>query len=159
MNQQLREKTLDKMLKMQKGDTSVFEESFSYACPKFISPIPPNYDSPPVNSHLVSCLSNMKIFIVPFGLSFKTSFKFFLHKIALKTTKNTTAPYATIIVIWAVENLVACVMKLYFGRGVDRVTNIENALAALTRIMEQFTPPPVKVRNMVKLRHADVSKN
>merc|ERR1712034_136514 len=46
------EKMVDKMLKMQKGDTSVFEESFSFACPKFISPIPPNYDNPPANSHL-----------------------------------------------------------------------------------------------------------
>ena len=47
---------LDKMLKMQKGDTSVFEECFSYSCPKFISPIPPNYDTPPANSHLVSII-------------------------------------------------------------------------------------------------------
>ena len=31
-----------------------FEESFSYACPKFISPVPPNFDAPPANFSRVS---------------------------------------------------------------------------------------------------------
>jgi len=55
VNQALLEKLTDKMLKMQQGDISVFEECFSYSCPKFISPIPPNYDAPPQlssNSHM-----------------------------------------------------------------------------------------------------------
>ena len=30
-----------------------FEESFSYACPKFISPVPPNFDAPPANFNRV----------------------------------------------------------------------------------------------------------
>ncbi|XP_065659692.1 eukaryotic translation initiation factor 3 subunit L isoform X3 [Hydra vulgaris] len=64
INQYLREKMLDKMLKMQKGDTSVFEECFSYSCPKFISPIPPNYDSSPANSHLDPFNLQLRMFMV-----------------------------------------------------------------------------------------------
>jgi translation initiation factor 3 subunit L len=64
INQQLREKNGDKMLKMQKGDIAVFEESFSFACPKFISPIPPNYDNPPSNSHLDPFSLQLRMFKV-----------------------------------------------------------------------------------------------
>lgn len=64
VNQQLREKNLDKMLKMQKGDISVFEECFSFACPKFISPIPPNYENPPANSHLDPFNLQLRMFMV-----------------------------------------------------------------------------------------------
>lgn len=42
---QLREKYGDKMLRMQKGDPQVYEELFSYSCPKFLSPVVPNYDN------------------------------------------------------------------------------------------------------------------
>lgn len=38
----LREKYSDKMLKMQRGDEATFEELFSYACPKFVTPSSPN---------------------------------------------------------------------------------------------------------------------
>jgi len=61
---QLREKLLDKMLKMQKGDISVFEECFSYSCPKFISPIPPNYDAPPANCHMEPFNLQLRMFMV-----------------------------------------------------------------------------------------------
>jgi len=64
VNQHLREKNLDKTLKMQKGDISVFEECFSFACPKFISPIPPNYDNPPANSHLDPFNLQLRMFMV-----------------------------------------------------------------------------------------------
>lgn len=64
VNQQLREKVGDKMLKMQKGDTSIFEECFSKACPKFISPIPPNYDANAVNSHLDPLNLQLRMFMV-----------------------------------------------------------------------------------------------
>ena len=37
-------------------DMQTFEESFSYACPKFISPVPPNFDAPPANFSRVSIL-------------------------------------------------------------------------------------------------------
>jgi len=64
VNQHLREKMTDKTLKMQKGDTVVFEECFSYSCPKFISPIPPNYDVPPANSHLDPFNLQLRMFMV-----------------------------------------------------------------------------------------------
>ena len=35
-------------------DMQMFEESFSYSCPKFISPVPPNFDAPPANFNRVS---------------------------------------------------------------------------------------------------------
>jgi translation initiation factor 3 subunit L len=40
----LRDKYVDKMIKMQRGDESVFDELFSFACPKFITPAAPDYD-------------------------------------------------------------------------------------------------------------------
>ncbi|BFZ03287.1 hypothetical protein BsWGS_06326 [Bradybaena similaris] len=40
----LREKYQDKMNRMQKGEMQEFEASFAFACPKFLSPVPPNYD-------------------------------------------------------------------------------------------------------------------
>jgi len=45
----LREKFADRMSRMQSNnvDLSAYEELFSFACPKFVSPSPPNYDDPP----------------------------------------------------------------------------------------------------------------
>ncbi|KXJ28540.1 eukaryotic translation initiation factor 3 subunit L [Exaiptasia diaphana] len=43
---QMREKCGEKLQKLQRGDLQAFEECFSYACPKFISPVPPNFDAP-----------------------------------------------------------------------------------------------------------------
>ncbi|TPX41815.1 hypothetical protein SeMB42_g05275 [Synchytrium endobioticum] len=45
----MREKYGDQLSKMQRNETSamaVFEELFNFACPKFISPVAPNYDDP-----------------------------------------------------------------------------------------------------------------
>ncbi|KAK3752142.1 hypothetical protein QZH41_018499, partial [Actinostola sp. cb2023] len=42
----MREKSGEKLQKLQRGDLQMFEECFSYACPKFISPVPPNFDAP-----------------------------------------------------------------------------------------------------------------
>lgn len=53
VNNQLREKYADKMLRMQRSDETVFDELFSYACPKFITPSPPNYEEPLVNYNQV----------------------------------------------------------------------------------------------------------
>lgn len=48
IQQTLREKSYhEKMYKMQYGDLQEFENSFVYACPKFLSPYPPPIDSPP----------------------------------------------------------------------------------------------------------------
>jgi len=40
----LREKFQDKMNRMQKGEMAEFEACFAFACPKFLSPVPPNFD-------------------------------------------------------------------------------------------------------------------
>uniref|UniRef100_A0A8C3AVS8 Eukaryotic translation initiation factor 3 subunit L n=1 Tax=Cyclopterus lumpus TaxID=8103 RepID=A0A8C3AVS8_CYCLU len=57
---QLREKYGDKMLRMQKGDLQVFEELYSFACPKFLSPVVPNYDNP--NYHKEPFQQQLKVF-------------------------------------------------------------------------------------------------
>ncbi|MCO5591683.1 hypothetical protein L7F22_045674 [Adiantum nelumboides] len=44
VNSQLREKQGEKMLRMQRNDEAVFDELFSFACPKFITLSPPNYE-------------------------------------------------------------------------------------------------------------------
>lgn len=53
VNNRLREKYAEKMLRMQRSDEAMFDELFSYACPKFITPSPPNYDEPLVNFNQV----------------------------------------------------------------------------------------------------------
>merc|ERR1711865_476452 len=46
----LREKYDEKIQRMLKGETAVFEELFQYACPKFVTPTAPNYaDANPEN--------------------------------------------------------------------------------------------------------------
>ncbi|KAM3863008.1 eukaryotic translation initiation factor 3 subunit L [Diretmus argenteus] len=59
---QLREKYGDKMLRMQKGDLQVFEEQFSFACPKFLSPVVPNYDNVSSNYHKEPYNQQAKVF-------------------------------------------------------------------------------------------------
>ncbi|XP_020565454.1 eukaryotic translation initiation factor 3 subunit L isoform X2 [Oryzias latipes] len=59
---QLREKYGDKMLRMQKGDLQVFEELFSFACPKFLSPVVPNYDNVHSNYHKEPFQQQLKVF-------------------------------------------------------------------------------------------------
>uniref|UniRef100_A0A9J7Y3U6 Eukaryotic translation initiation factor 3 subunit L n=1 Tax=Cyprinus carpio carpio TaxID=630221 RepID=A0A9J7Y3U6_CYPCA len=59
---QLREKYGDKMLRMQKGDLQVFEELFSFACPKFLSPVVPNYDNVNPNYHKEPFQQQLKVF-------------------------------------------------------------------------------------------------
>ncbi|XP_044533892.1 eukaryotic translation initiation factor 3 subunit L isoform X2 [Gracilinanus agilis] len=59
---QLREKYGDKMLRMQKGDPQVYEELFSYSCPKFLSPVVPNYDNMHPNYHKEPFLQQLKVF-------------------------------------------------------------------------------------------------
>ena len=49
VNSQLKERFQDTMTRLQKGEKKVFEDMFVYACPKLISPIPPDYDSLPEN--------------------------------------------------------------------------------------------------------------
>lgn len=37
------------------SDLQEFEQCFSFACPKFLSPVPPNYDAMTDQFHKVSC--------------------------------------------------------------------------------------------------------
>ncbi|KAF6019700.1 EIF3L [Bugula neritina] len=61
VHSQLQDKYQEKKLKMQKGDMSEFINSFSFACPKFLSPVPPNYDNP-VNYHKEPYLLQQRVF-------------------------------------------------------------------------------------------------
>ncbi|XP_022253982.1 eukaryotic translation initiation factor 3 subunit L-like [Limulus polyphemus] len=60
---QLKEKHGDKMLRLQKGDLQEFENSFSYSSPKFLSPVPPAYDSIPTNYHKQPFVLQLKVFM------------------------------------------------------------------------------------------------
>ena len=45
LHSMLKEKNYaEKMNKMSQGDLSEFEASFNFACPKFLSPVPPSFD-------------------------------------------------------------------------------------------------------------------
>ncbi|ELT93773.1 hypothetical protein CAPTEDRAFT_152273 [Capitella teleta] len=63
VHQQLREKFADKMLRMQKGEMAEFETCFSFACPKFLSPVPPNYEAAPANFHKIPFNNQLKVFL------------------------------------------------------------------------------------------------
>jgi len=63
VNGQMKEKLADKMLKMQKGDLAMFEELFSWSCPKFIAAMPPNYDAPPANCHMEPFNLQLRMFL------------------------------------------------------------------------------------------------
>ncbi|KAL5473116.1 hypothetical protein EMCRGX_G027562 [Ephydatia muelleri] len=49
VNSQLKERFGERMAKLQKGDLKTFEDLFLFSCPKFISPVPPDYESLPDN--------------------------------------------------------------------------------------------------------------
>ena len=44
-------------------DVSEFELSFQFACPKFLSPVPPNYDNPTVAYHKLPFVQQQKVFM------------------------------------------------------------------------------------------------
>ncbi|KAK6169059.1 hypothetical protein SNE40_020183 [Patella caerulea] len=67
VHSQLREKCADKMLRMQKGDINEFEQSFSFACPKFLSPVPPNYESLGANYHKEPFNLQLRVFLDEVG--------------------------------------------------------------------------------------------
>lgn len=57
VNSQLREKYGEKMIRMQRYDDeafAIYDELFSYACPKFITPSAPSFEEPLVNYNQVS---------------------------------------------------------------------------------------------------------
>uniref|UniRef100_T1IYX3 Eukaryotic translation initiation factor 3 subunit L n=1 Tax=Strigamia maritima TaxID=126957 RepID=T1IYX3_STRMM len=44
-------------------ELSEFENSFSFACPKFLSPVPPAYDAPPANYQKEPFMLQLKVFL------------------------------------------------------------------------------------------------
>jgi len=42
-------------------DKVAFEESFSFGCPKFLSPVAPNFDAGPLNSHKEPMMHQCKV--------------------------------------------------------------------------------------------------
>ncbi|XXG45790.1 hypothetical protein AAC387_Pa02g0778 [Persea americana] len=66
VNNQLREKYGEKMARMQRYDDEAFalyDELFSYACPKFITPSPPNFEEPLVNYNQDAYRLQLKLFL------------------------------------------------------------------------------------------------
>lgn len=62
----LKENYGDKLLKMQRGDLAEFEACFSYACPKFLSPVSPNFEmktTTNTNSHKEPFAAQLKVFM------------------------------------------------------------------------------------------------
>lgn len=60
---QLREKCGEKLQRLQRSDLAAFEECYSYACPKFVSPVPPNFDAPPTNYNREPFNLQLKVFM------------------------------------------------------------------------------------------------
>lgn len=58
----LREKCSEKIFRMQKGDESCFEELFTYACPKYVSP-QQSYDLESANYNIVPFKLQLRIFL------------------------------------------------------------------------------------------------
>uniref|UniRef100_A0A2I3GMG2 PCI domain-containing protein n=1 Tax=Nomascus leucogenys TaxID=61853 RepID=A0A2I3GMG2_NOMLE len=58
----MHEKYGDKLLCMQNSHPQVYEEFFSYCCPKFLSPVVPNYDNVCPKYHKEPFLQQLKVF-------------------------------------------------------------------------------------------------
>ncbi|XP_024023843.1 eukaryotic translation initiation factor 3 subunit L isoform X2 [Morus notabilis] len=66
VNAQLREKYGEKMIRMQRYDDeafAIYDELFSYACPKFITPSAPSFEEPLVNYNQDAYRLQLKLFL------------------------------------------------------------------------------------------------
>ncbi|XP_022134618.1 eukaryotic translation initiation factor 3 subunit L [Momordica charantia] len=66
VNSQLREKYGEKMMRMQRYDEeafAIYDELFSYACPKFITPSAPSFEEPLVNYNQDAYRLQLKLFL------------------------------------------------------------------------------------------------
>ncbi|RZC06417.1 Eukaryotic translation initiation factor 3 subunit L isoform C [Glycine soja] len=66
VNSQLREKYGEKMVRMQRYDDeafAIYDELFSYACPKFITPSAPSFEEPLVNYNQDAYRLQLKLFL------------------------------------------------------------------------------------------------
>jgi translation initiation factor 3 subunit L len=63
INSYLKEKYTERLIKLQRGDREELSGMFHYACPKFLSPVPPNFDG--VTDHYLMDPYNqqLKVFI------------------------------------------------------------------------------------------------
>ena len=59
----LREKHNEKIAKMTRAEHATFDELFTYACPKFITPSAPAYDAPGVNTSSEAYRLQLKLFL------------------------------------------------------------------------------------------------
>ncbi|XP_018019147.1 eukaryotic translation initiation factor 3 subunit L [Hyalella azteca] len=60
----LREKALaEKIARMTRGDINEFSNCFTYACPKFLSPVPPAADAVPADYHKEPLQQQLKVFL------------------------------------------------------------------------------------------------
>merc|ERR1712002_32653 len=53
----------EKLQRLQKGDKETLEEIFIFGCPKFLSPVAPNFDATHLNSHKEPTLHQCKVFL------------------------------------------------------------------------------------------------
>ncbi|KAL4859842.1 Eukaryotic translation initiation factor 3 subunit L [Chlorella vulgaris] len=60
----LREKYGEKVRSMQAGSSDTFEELFTYACPKFVSPAGPDFSNPGTNSNMEAFRTQLRAFMV-----------------------------------------------------------------------------------------------
>ncbi|CAM6078637.1 unnamed protein product [Sphagnum tenellum] len=63
VNNLLREKYGEKMLRMQRSEEAIFDELFSFSCPKFVTPSLPNYNEPLVNFNQDAYRLQLKLFL------------------------------------------------------------------------------------------------
>nr|CAG4643953.1 EOG090X0665 [Lepidurus arcticus] len=60
----LREKPhAERIVRMQRGEMTEFENAFAFSCPKFLSPVPPSYDSAPVDHRREPFQLMVKVFM------------------------------------------------------------------------------------------------
>ncbi|GAB6032665.1 Eukaryotic translation initiation factor 3 subunit L [Chamberlinius hualienensis] len=57
------EKYSDKIARLQRGDTPEFESSFCFACPKFLSPVPPDYEKVINDCHMEPMMLQVQVFM------------------------------------------------------------------------------------------------
>eukprot|EP00798_Chlamydomonas_sp_ICE-L_P001226 gene1226-32567_t len=60
---QLRERNNEKISKMSHGEIGVFDELFTYACPKFITATPPSFENPSVNTNQQAYRTQLNLFL------------------------------------------------------------------------------------------------
>ncbi|XP_071797588.1 eukaryotic translation initiation factor 3 subunit L-like [Asterias amurensis] len=62
VHMQLRDKMGEKLTKMQRGEMQAFEDLFTFSCPRFLSPVPPNYEAQQGSFHNEPLKLQMKVF-------------------------------------------------------------------------------------------------